>query len=70
MEPQYTSLLSPLDQFMPRTYTRVFLVFALENQDKAIEALRVGLAETCSRAPYLKGRVNIRADNRNQLGIA
>jgi hypothetical protein len=70
MAKQHSSVLSPLDQYMPRTYTRIFLVFALEHHDAAIEALRLGLLKTYVQLPCLKGYVFSKSDDKNQLSIA
>jgi hypothetical protein len=70
MEPDYSSVLSPLDQLMPRTYTRVYIVFALNNHGAAVEALRLGLAGVYSKLPFLKGFVYSKPESKNQLSIA
>jgi hypothetical protein len=59
MPAQHYCLLSPLDQVMPVTYSRVFLAFACPSASHtaAVAALEKGLEEVCSRLPYLKGRV-------------
>jgi hypothetical protein len=67
---EYLTILSPLDQLMPRTYTRVFLVFASENHEAAINALRSGLRETVSDLPYLKGSIFTAPGAGKRLAIA
>jgi hypothetical protein len=67
---EHSSMLSPLDQLMPRTYTRIFLVFALEYQDAAIEALRMGLQKTYAQLPFLKGYVYSKSNDKTELSIA
>src|ERR1700760_4811607 len=62
--------LSPLDQFMPVTYTRLFIVFQTSSQDKAIKALQEGLEKTCYQVPYIKGTISRQPLNRNVLAIS
>jgi hypothetical protein len=62
--------LSPLDQFMPVTYTRLFLVFKSSNQDEAIKSLQEGLEKTCYQIPYIKGTISRQPFNRNVLAIS
>jgi transferase family protein len=62
--------LSPLDQFMPVTYTRLFLVFPTDNHESAVEALRAGLEKTCYQIPYIKGIIARQSWNRNVIGIS
>lgn len=59
MAAQHYCLLSPLDQLMPVTYSRVFLAFACPSASHtvAVDTLKKGLQEVCSHLPYLKGRV-------------
>jgi trichothecene 3-O-acetyltransferase len=62
--------LSPLDQFMPVTYTRLFLVFQTSNQAEAVKSLQEGLEKTCYQIPYIKGTISRQSFNRNLLAIS
>ncbi|KAH6850621.1 hypothetical protein B0I37DRAFT_372002 [Chaetomium sp. MPI-CAGE-AT-0009] len=52
-----TAVLSPLDQYMPRIYTTLFLIFETSDPTNAVDKLRAGLRRLNQRLPYLKGRV-------------
>ncbi|KAK3297346.1 uncharacterized protein B0H64DRAFT_473474 [Chaetomium fimeti] len=52
-----TALLSPIDQYMPRIYTTIFLIFETLDRTSAVDKLRAGLTRLNQRLPYLKGRV-------------
>ncbi|KAK4239374.1 trichothecene 3-O-acetyltransferase [Achaetomium macrosporum] len=53
----HTVTLSPLDQYMPRIYTNLFLVFETPDPALAVDRLRAGLQKLNQHLPYLKGRV-------------
>ncbi len=67
-----TAVLSPVDQLMPRTYTRVFLVWPVADEDAAdaVTRLSLGLAALFRRLPYLGGRVSQRPDRGNRLAVS
>ncbi|KAK4247054.1 trichothecene 3-O-acetyltransferase [Corynascus novoguineensis] len=52
-----TVTLSPLDQYMPRIYTNLFLIFETPSPTLAVEKLRAGLQRLNQHLPYLRGRV-------------
>lgn len=49
--------LSPLDQLMPTTYTRIFLVFEVADHDRAAQSLADGLQKATTLLPYITGAV-------------
>ncbi|KAK4039999.1 trichothecene 3-O-acetyltransferase [Parachaetomium inaequale] len=53
----HTVVLPPLDQYMPRIYTNLFLVFDTVDPSHAVDKLKAGLQTLNQRLPYLKGRV-------------
>jgi hypothetical protein len=63
-------LLSPLDQLMPITYTRIFLTFATDDRKRVIEALGNGPRELCNQLPYLKGRVGTTTEQKGHFSIS
>jgi len=68
---QQTAILSPIDQLMPRTYTRVFLVFHTSDTATAASQLSTSLATLCkTHLPYLTGRITTSADHGNRLAIS
>jgi len=58
MAPSKTTTLSPIDQLMPKTYTRIFLVLKTLDHLKAVDSLSAGLAALATRLPYLRGRIS------------
>jgi hypothetical protein len=46
-----------MDQYMPKIYTNLFLVFQTADPSYAVEKLKAGLQTLNQRLPYLKGRV-------------
>ncbi|KAK0652348.1 transferase family-domain-containing protein [Cercophora newfieldiana] len=54
----HTAILSPLDQYMPRIYVRIYLVFHTPDPLAAVESLNAGVKELGSRLPFLQGSVN------------
>jgi hypothetical protein len=64
-----SAVLSPLDQLMPRTYTRVFLLFPVptHSHGAAIQSLRESLQQTLADLPYLQGSVTIAPESGNRL---
>ena len=54
-----TAPLSPIDQLMPRTYTRIFLIFKVADGSGAVNRLSAGLAVLGTRLPYLRGRISM-----------
>src|SRR3569833_3346376 len=68
---QQPAILSPIDQLMPRTYTRVFLVFHTSDTATAASQLSTSLATLCkTHLPYLTGRITPSKDHRNRLAIS
>jgi trichothecene 3-O-acetyltransferase len=63
-------LLSPLDQLMPRCYTRLFLLFGSPTPDLAISSFKMGWEKTCTQLSYLKGYVYQAENQRGRLAIA
>lgn len=66
-------MLSPIDQLMPRIYTKVFLVYETDEFEKAVTALNSGLAKACSHLPWLRGSVHKSSDrdnSRNRLWLS
>ena len=64
-----SAILSPLDQLMPRTSTRIFLLFPVPNHGHgaAIQSLRDSLQQTLAELPYLQGSVTIAPESGNRL---
>jgi trichothecene 3-O-acetyltransferase len=60
--------LSPIDQLMPRTFTRIFLVFSTQDQDSTVSRLTAGLDKVCTQLPYLKGSV-VPAEHGSRLAL-
>ncbi|KAK3302615.1 transferase family-domain-containing protein [Chaetomium strumarium] len=52
-----TAELSLLDQYMPRIYITLFLVFETSDPSGAVDSLKAGLKRLNRRLPNLKGRV-------------
>ncbi|KAH8899097.1 hypothetical protein GQ53DRAFT_837025 [Thozetella sp. PMI_491] len=67
--PVKKSLLSPLDQYMPRMYSRVFLVFEVDDHDAAARRLGNGLTRLYRQLPYLRGRVSTVPNSGNRAEI-
>lgn len=65
-----STILSSLDQLMPRSYVLIALVFSGHDQDNAIVSLQDGLEKTIEQLPFLKGKVHERAEERKQLAIS
>jgi hypothetical protein len=65
-----TSLLSSLDQLMPRCHIRIFVAFAVDDHHKAITKPQKGLNLTASCLPYIRGHVCKVPAERNQLAIS
>jgi hypothetical protein len=55
---------------MPLTYTRIFLVFAVQHLDAAVESLSDGLSSLVTRLPYLRGHVSEVPEKGNRLAIS
>ncbi|ERF75303.1 hypothetical protein EPUS_00095 [Endocarpon pusillum Z07020] len=70
MSGHHDVLLSPLDQLMPRVYTRIFLIFKTYTASLAIDAFKRGLGKTCAHISYLKGYVYQPANQRGHLAVA
>jgi hypothetical protein len=72
MAAKHSHLLSPLDQYMPVSYNRVFLAFtcASATHTSAITALKNGFQLTCTQLPYLKGRVYNAEQHGGRLAIS
>ncbi len=64
-----TAIASPIDQIMPRTYTRIFLVWPVDDTAGAIARLSSGLMALCNQPPYLKGLLSPRPEQGNRLAI-
>ncbi|KAH0566018.1 hypothetical protein GP486_000590 [Trichoglossum hirsutum] len=63
--PVVTLPLTPLDQSMPRLYTRLILSFPVSSSsehDTIIKTLRYGLKELITDIPFLTGKVSLRGD--------
>ncbi|KAK3370009.1 transferase family-domain-containing protein [Podospora didyma] len=54
-----TVFLSPLDQYMPRIYIRLFLIFETNDPHRAAHRLKVGLQRLGLLLPFIKGHVSI-----------
>ena len=63
--------LSPLDQIMPRLYSRIILPFSLEAEklDDAALHLRESLARTVQEIPFLAWDVAASPQGRGQLEL-
>lgn len=72
MAAEHHYLLSPLDQLMPPTYSRVFLAFTCRtaSHSAVVGALRKGFKATCSQMPYLNGRVQSTEQQGGRLAIS
>ncbi|KAK0619737.1 transferase family-domain-containing protein [Immersiella caudata] len=64
-----TALLSPLDQYLPRIYVLLYLVFHTTDPSAAVDSLQAGVNELGSRLPYLRGSVIAPGDSRGQMAI-
>jgi hypothetical protein len=64
-----SAILSPLDQLMPRTYARVFLLFPVpaHGHEAAARSLRASLQQTLADLPYLQGSVTVAPESGNRL---
>lgn len=66
-------MLSPVDQLMPRIYTKVFLVYETDQFEDAVKKLNEGLVAATSILPFLKGSVHKSVEGcrpRNQLSLS
>ena len=64
-------ILSPIDQLMPRIYTKVYLVYETDSFEAAVKKLNEGLAKATSLVPFLKGYVHkSTGGDRNQLSLS
>jgi hypothetical protein len=63
--PVVTVPLTPLDQNMPRLYTRLILSFPMppsSDHDAVTKALRYGLRELITDIPFLTGKISLKSD--------
>jgi hypothetical protein len=68
----HSGFLSPLDQYIPRIYTSIILLFDTQDPAQAVDNLKAGLRRLNQRLPYIKGHVSATdasVENRGRLGI-
>ncbi|KAK4451959.1 trichothecene 3-O-acetyltransferase [Podospora aff. communis PSN243] len=65
----HTVLLSPLDNYMPRIYVILYLVFHTPDTSAAVDALQAGVEKLGSQLPFLRGSVSTSDDSRGQMAI-
>lgn len=66
------AFLSSLDQYMPRQYTSIVLLFKAADPARAVYSLKAGLKRLNERLPYVRGRVfatKADTDHRGRLAI-
>ena len=65
----HTAYLSPLDQYMPRIYVTIYLIFDTPDPSAAVNTLQAGVKELGSRLPYLRGSISTPEDPRGRMAI-